>query len=249
MSGSYAKSRRVKRSAAARIRPFWILIAVAGIASLGGLAFLAMWPGFDLERVTVSGNQRVSSGEILRHADIPTNRSIWLENTAAIADRIRAIPYIGTVSVHRIPPASLAVWVSERVPFAVVRSGAAGAIVDRSLRVLSPAQGDERLPIFVLKNVVLTPGAFIATPEALALAQSYTILVEGGATPASLSFDRYGQLVATTPSGLRVLFGERGDLARKVHLLQAILAQVVRGQRSVATVDLRAPGTPVVVYR
>ncbi|MFY9719065.1 MAG: FtsQ-type POTRA domain-containing protein [Candidatus Cybelea sp.] len=249
MSRGYVKTRRVKRSTAARIRPFWILIAFFGALALLGLVYLAMWPGFNLKRVTVSGNQRVSTDEILARAEIPTNRSIWFENTRAIADRIRAIPYVDSVSVGRIPPASLTVWVTERVPFAILQSGATQAIVDHAMRVLSPASGDERLPVFILPNLDLTPGRFVTAPDALALRESYTTLAGNGVFPASLAFDRFGGLVATTPSGLRILFGERNDLGHKVRLLQAILAQVVRRQRSVAAIDLRAPGTPVVVYR
>jgi cell division septal protein FtsQ len=245
----YGKSRRFKRSAAARIRPFWILIAFFGTLALIGLAFLAMWPGFNVKNVTVAGNQRVSTDEILARAAIPTNRSIWFENTGAIADRIRAIPYIDSVSVGRIPPASLTVWVTEREPFAVLQSGETRALVDHAMRVLSPAPTDETLPVFIVPNLALRPGMFVTEPGALALRASYTAMAGSGLSPASLTFDRYGGLVATTPSGLHVLFGERDDLGRKVRLLQAILAQVVRRQRSVAAIDLRAPGTPVVVYR
>jgi cell division protein FtsQ len=249
VSRGFVKSRRFKRSAAARIRPFWILIAFFGTLAVLGLAFLAMWPGFDLKHVTVTGNQRVSTDEILARAAIPTNRSIWFENTGAIADRIRAIPYIDSVSVGRIPPVSLTVWVTERVPFAILESGETRAIVDRAMRVLSPAPDDERLPVFIVPDLGLTPGRFVTAPGALALRETYIAMAGSGVSPASLSFDRYGGLVATTPSGLRVLFGERDDLGHKVRLLQAILAQVVRRQGSVAAIDLRAPGTPVVVYR
>ena len=108
-----------------------------------------MWSGFDPSHVAVTGNRHVPSGEILRVADIPANRSIWLDNTKAIAARVRTIPYIGKASIHRLPPASFTIAVSERVPFAVLRAGGQSAVVDRELRVLSPAAGDELLPAFV----------------------------------------------------------------------------------------------------
>jgi DNA-binding transcriptional regulator YdaS (Cro superfamily) len=45
------------------------------------------------------------------------------------------------------------------------------------------------------------------------------------------------------------LLGPQSDLAQKLTLVDAILAQVVHGQRRIAAIDVRAPGTPVVVYR
>ena len=180
MSGSYLKSKRVKRSAAARIRPFWIMIALAGVLSVAAGAFLAMWSGFDPRQVAVTGNRRVPSSEILRVADIPQNRSIWLDDTRAIAARIRAIPLIGTVSIRRLPPASFTIAVTERVPFATLTSEGQTVVVDRALRVLSPATGNEQLPSFVLSlHRSLAPGTFVSARDALVLRDVYATMALG----------------------------------------------------------------------
>lgn len=250
MSGRHSKSKRVKRSAAARIRPFWIMFALAGIVSVAAGTFFTMWAGFDPSHVAVTGNRRVSSSEILRVADIPANRSIWLDNTKAIAARIRTIPYVGKASIHRLPPASLTIAVSERVPFAVLRSDGQSAVVDRELRVLSPAAGDELLPAFVLTlHGSLAPGTFVTAHGASILRDVYTTMASGGLTPAVLAFDRYGDIIADISGGPRLLLGQPDDIGRKVRLINAILAQVVHRQQSVSAIDVRAPATPVVVYR
>jgi cell division septal protein FtsQ len=250
MSSSYLKSKRVKRSAAARIQPFWIMIALAGVLSVAAGAFLTMWSGFDARQVAVTGNRRVPSSEILRVADIPPNRSIWLDDTKTIAARIRTIPLVGTVSIHRLPPASFTIAVSERVPFATLTSDDQSVVVDRALRVLSPASGDETLPSFVLSlHRSLAPGTFVTAHDALVLRDVYTTMVSNGLTPATLTLDQYGDVVASIAGGPRLLLGEPNNLGRKVRLLNAILAQVVRRQLSVSAVDVRAPATPVVVYR
>jgi len=223
---------------------------VAGVLSAAAGAVLTMWSGFDPSQVAVTGNRRVSSGEILRVADIPPNRSIWLDDTKAISTRIRTIPFVGTVSIHRLPPASFTIAVSERVPFATLTSNGRSAVVDRELRVLSPATGGERLPSFVLSlHRSLAPGTFVTVHDALVLRDAYTTMAAGGLTPSVLTFDRYGDVVASLSGGPRLLLGEPNDLARKVRLVNAILAQVVRRQLRVSAVDVRAPAAPVVVYR
>jgi cell division protein FtsQ len=242
--------RRRKRSAAARIRPFWMSIALLGLVAAAVIGVAATWPGFEAKDVEVVGNERVSSNEILRHADITRRRSIWLQNLGGVARRIQSIPYIAAASVHRIPPRSIRISVTERVPFAVLQSGPERVVVDRGLRVLEPASADERRPVLIVPaGLALWPGKFVTTRDAITLRDAYEAMLLRRITPSSLAFDRYGGLVVTLHDGLRVLLGQEGDLVQKLTLVEAILAQVVRAQRRITTIDVRAPSTPVVVYR
>jgi cell division septal protein FtsQ len=250
MSRGYAKSRRANRSAAARIRPFRMIIALAGLVVAAAVAFLVTWPGFYPKKIVVAGNRRVSSSEILARAEIAPNRSLWLENTAAAEARIRAIPDLATVSIHRFPTGTVRVVVTERVPFAILESGARSGIVDRALRVLSSQVVASSLPVLaVTPGLALVPGRFVTSRDALALRDAYETMNAKGIAPKSLAMDKYGDLVATLPNDLRLLLGAPEGLSEKAALTSAILAQVVRGQRRVSAIDLRAPATPVIVYR
>jgi cell division protein FtsQ len=243
-------ARRRKRSAAARIRPFWVPLGVLGLAAVAAAAFAATWSGFDPKKVEVSGNRRVSTAQILRAAGIAPHVSIWLQPTRAIARRIESIPYVGSAWIHRVPPASLRIAVTEREPFAILWSSPEGAIVDRSLRVLEAAGGDEPLPELIVRpDLGLRPGEFVVTHDAVELRGAYEAMAARRIVPRSLALDRYGGLVVTLRDGLRVLIGQESDLGQKLTLVDAILAQVVRGQRRVAAIDVRAPSAPVIVYR
>lgn len=247
---SYARARRAKRSPASRVRPFWVLFTLAGIAAAGALAFFATWPGFDLQHVIVSGNRKVTTGEILQAARISANRSIWLENTGAIASRIGRIPYVESVSIHQLPPASLKIVVRERVPIAVLQVDGDSAVVDRSLRVLEEPATTQTLPVFSLgTTLALTPGEFVRTKDALELRDAYETLSGKGTKITVLSLDRYGDLVAELPGGVRVLLGGPENLEKKIALADAIVSQTGRAQRKISALDLRAPNTPVIVYR
>jgi cell division protein FtsQ len=225
------------------------LVFCAAVA-LGALGVAATWPGFNPKHIAVRGNRQVGSREILVHAAINPRVSIWLQNTRAIEARVAAIPYIARAAVHRIPPASIVIAVTERTPFAMLLSGDDAAVVDRNMRVLTLDAPDEPLPEFVIDpGASLVPGAFVRTHQALALRDAYDAVTGRGIVPAQLSLDRFGGLVVTMPGGLRLLFGSENDMGGKVRLAQAILAQVVGHQSRVAAVDLRAPAAPVLVYR
>jgi cell division protein FtsQ len=241
--------KRRKRSTVARFRPFWVPIALGGIVALGGLLFAAMWPGFEPRHVVVTGNRRVGRGEILTRAAVASHVSMWLQNTGAMAARIEAIPYVATVQVRRVPPASIRITVSERAPIAIVRSGDEIVLVDHALRVLEPASGGESLPVFVLHRAVdAAPGSFVRLREAAELRDAYDAMAARQMVPVRLEFDRFGGLVVTLRGGLRLLLGSPADFDQKLTLANAIIAQVV-GRQRVAAVDLRAPSAPVLVYR
>lgn len=244
------RRKRRKPSPAARVRPFWLPIAFLLAVAAGALAFAATYPGFDPKRVSVSGNARVSRQEILARAEVAPHTTIWLQNTGAIARRISAIPYVDSARVSRIPPATIRIVVTERTPFAVLRSGYDAAVVDGSLRVLEPHTAASALPVFdVAPGIALTPGIFVRSSQAVALRAAYETMASRQMAPVQLGLDRYGGLVVTMRGGLRLMLGSQSDLPRKLTLADAILAQIVTRRRGVAAIDLRAPSAPVLVYR
>jgi len=216
----------------------------------GALGAAATWPGFDPERIAVTGNHRVTRNEILIEAAIAPHVSIWLQNTGAMAARIERIPFVAWAGVQRIPPASLRIAIEERIPYAQVRSGQSAAIVDQTLRALSAAEDDAMAPVFVLQpGVHLTPGTFIRAASALELRDVYQAMREREFVPVELALDRFGGLVVTLRGGMRLLLGSENDLDQKLTLAKAIEAQVASRQPQLTTIDLRAPAAPVVVYR
>jgi len=171
----------------ARLRPFWLPIVFCAAVVAGALAAAATWPGFQPQRIAVTGNHRVPRDEILAEAAIAPHVSIWLQNTRAMAARIERIPYVATAAVQRFPPASLRIVVAERVPYAVVRSGGGEAVVDRGLRALSPADSSAELPVFVLEpGVQLSPGTFVRGNSARELRDAYETTRARGFAPVEM---------------------------------------------------------------
>ncbi len=227
-----------------------MLIAVCAVLVLVALGLAASWPGFDPKSVAVTGNERVARSEILDRAAVASDQSMWFQSLGAMRARIETIPYVASATVRRLPPASIVIVVSERTPFAVVRSGDEAVVVDRGLRVLQAATGEENLPVFSVKpGVTLIPGEFLTQDGIVTLRDDYEAMIVAHVSPRELALDRFGGLVATVRGGIRVLLGDENDLAKKLALVDPILSQVVSNQRQVAAIDLRAPAAPVIVYR
>ena len=246
-----AARRRRRKSPAAQIRPFWILIvAVLAVAAAGSYAFVK-WPGLFPKSIVVSGERIVSRDEVLAKAQIDMHRNLWLQSPRAMEARIERIPYIATAAVHRIPPANVVIDVTERTPFAIVTSNGSSALVDHDLRVLQNDDGTHSFPrININRDIALTPGSFISEAGVRQLRNDDDTLVAAHVIPAELSFDKYGELVLTMHDGIHVLLGDDDDdFQKKIRLIDPILAQLSRSQRPIQAIDLRAPNTPVVVYK
>lgn len=241
---------RKKKSPAQALRPFWLLIGIVAILAAFGGYYAATWPGFFPKSVMVTGNRVVSSHEILARARVITHANVWLQNMRAAAARVDVIPYVKDAQIHRSLPATVRIAVTERTPYAVLRYRSGAVVVDRDLRVLQRLDGAVTLPQFLLKAThPPADGAFVKDATAMRFNEDYAALARGHVIVTSLRYDKFGDLVATMHGGVRLLLGDDADLQKKTPLVGPILSQVAAGGRRIAAVDLRAPKTPVVVYR
>jgi cell division protein FtsQ len=246
---SRSKPRRRKKSAGARLRPFWILIVLVGIAAAVGGYYAATWPGFYPKSVTVSGNRVVPSALILSRAQIARQQNVWLQSARKASARIEAIPYVKTARIHRSLPATVRITVTERRPFAVLQGGGERAIVDHDLRVLQSEDAHTSLPVIEIRSAIPQNGAFIRDRVALRLRDDYDTLAQAHVAARSLRYDKFGDLIATTRTGVSLLLGDDSDLSKKTPLIDPIISQVSATGKKLAALDLRAPKTPVVVYK
>lgn len=245
-------AKRRKKSPGARLRPFWILFVLVAIAASAGGYYAATWPGFFPKRVSVSGNRIVPTAQILARAAIEPRENLWLQNMHAAAARIETIPYVQTARIRRSLPANVRITIAERTPFAVVQygTGTRRVLVDRDLRVLQPDDAPLALPVIMLKTAAMPRvGAFVHDDDVQRLRDDYAALAQAHVAVRSLHYDRFGDLVATTQGGIALLLGDDSDLAKKTPLIDPIISQVSATGRKLAAVDLRAPRTPVVVYK
>ncbi len=243
--------RRRKKTAAARLRPFWFLVLLLFVLAACGAYLFVTWPALRPHSVAVEGNHVVPKAAILEAARIDLRTNMWLQNTRVMGQRIDAIPYVDTASVHRLPPATFTIRVTERVPFARLVTSGGTVIVDRTLRALQEAEPTfDALPAFIAKTAPRPRvGTTVTEPQTVALRNDEEALAGASLVTSTLEHDKFGDLVVTLHNGVRVLFGDEIDLAQKIPLVEPILTQVGKQGRPIAAIDLRAPKTPVVVYK
>ncbi|MDQ6933016.1 MAG: cell division protein FtsQ/DivIB, partial [Candidatus Eremiobacteraeota bacterium] len=186
-----------------------------------------------------------------RKAAVRDDENLWFQNMHAAALRIESIPYVKTASLHRSLPADLQIIVTERAPDAVVATDSGTALIDDDGRVLeSGGVYPVDLPrVRIHLTEPLSPGRFLEDPRIARVQRDYKLLLRNKVVVYALQFNKRTELTVQLRSGVTVELGEDADLAQKAALVDPILHQLSGQIEKVTTLDLRAPGTPIVVYK
>jgi cell division protein FtsQ len=213
-------------------RGLLLALAVAGLAAAAGWVVLAS-SLLGVDRVTVSGASAVAAEEVVALASVAPGTPLARVDTGAVAARVAALPRLESVEVHRRWPGTLAVVVTERVPLAVERTGAAYAVLDDDGVALQRAPRPPRgLPVLE------------ATGERSSTARGAALAVLD-ALPPDLRAQVQGVRATGSDDVRLALAGERTVVwgsadrgARKAVVLRALLGIEAR------TYDVTAPDVP-----
>lgn len=234
---SSSRARFADRARSARwrsSRPVLGGIAV-GVVIAALAAFVYAGPVLVLREVVVSGVQGSLGTQVRAAAAAPMNEPLAQVDTAAIVARVRALPFVAGVSVHRQWPSTLGVAVRARTPAALVPDPPSGyRIVDGSgIAYGTSARPLSGVPVI---TVDLTPASRPALLAAL------TVLA---ALPPGIR-STVRSVTARSPDDVRlrvgkttVVWGGPDRSERKARIYEEL-------RRTRASVyDLSSPDTPV----
>ena len=244
-------SRRRKAVARSRTRKI-----VATVTTLGALAALS-WAAFAspllaVDEVRVVGAKHTTAGEIARAADIDDSDNLLLISTDAIAQAAETLPWVKSAEVDRILPGTVRVRVTERVPALILTVGAARWTIDVRGRVLAVGEGgtegDASLPVITgAETGDIEVGGTVVAPELVDALKAFRSLdrklrqkVAGVVAP---SLER---ISFSLEDGTLIRFGAAERLSAKNEVLNALLDEIARENRSVAYIDVRVPTSPAV---
>jgi cell division septal protein FtsQ len=135
------------------------LLGAAKIASILGLAVYGGWrgtaialsaPALQVSRITVRGNERLATGEVLAILDGLRGRNILKVRLDEWRKRLIASPWVDEVTLRRILPSEIDVLIQERRPIGIARLSGNLYLVDAEGIVIDqygPSHADFDLPV------------------------------------------------------------------------------------------------------
>ncbi len=97
------------------------LMAAFSYVAYHGYSFLTMSPQFNINNVSIQGNQRLDEQEVLEWAGPVQKENIFRIDMAALADRLIKHPWIFSASIERTLPDKLRISIRERTPYAKIK--------------------------------------------------------------------------------------------------------------------------------
>jgi cell division protein FtsQ len=237
-----------------------LLLGVAVLSAVGILWLIVQSPFLSVQHVQVEGASTQTRLAVERAAAVKDGSALLFLDTAAIADRVEALPWVAHASVRRDLPNGVTIKVEERLPVAWMRRpppagsppGALGpvAVVDVFGRVLEdqtdpPAGlpaiiGPDRVPRRGEHLASRAPAAALAAlPDALR-AQTAALVLRDGQGVLQLGTPPGG----AHPAAGQVRLGRLEQVAQKGAAALAVLDQLARDGDTVRYVDVRVPGSP-----
>lgn len=112
-----------------------------------------------VSRITVSGNTRMSRGEVLSLLDGLRGRSMVTLDIEAWREKLMASPWVSDAAIRRVLPGNIDVFISEREPMGIGRIGQSLYLIDRGGEVI-----DEFGPNYADLDLPVIDGLASATP-------------------------------------------------------------------------------------
>ena len=150
VSAKSAKRRRFRPRLAWGVvrRLLSVLLFVFGMYQ--SIAFAFTTPLLRVNRISVHGNVRLSSGEVQALVEDLRGSSILRVDLDAFRQRLVESPWVGDVALRRVLPSTVEIFISERRPVGLCRMGPDLYLVDESGTVIDqfgPQYSEFDLPI------------------------------------------------------------------------------------------------------
>lgn len=220
------------------------------VALVAGAAGAGRSPLFDVDYADVRGAERTPRRDVVRAGALAGHPAMLDIDTATIARRVEALPWVLEATVRRQWPGTVRIDVTERSPAAVLPAAGNGwALADRTGRVLQIGP-DKPAGLPVIGNTPRPERAGASVPEAatpsLRVAAALPATVRPRVADVATLASGEVELQLTPPGGV-VRLGAPVDLDHKLSVVATVLARV--DLAGVSVIDVRVPRAPALTRR
>jgi cell division protein FtsQ len=227
------------RSGAAR----WLVLAMGVVVLLGAGWWISNSPLFDLQKLEVRGNTRLTTKQITRLSGLTSETNVLWLSGGAVEATLERDPWIQDATVIRHLPSEVQILVTERLA-AAVTAGEEPMLIATDGTVLGHARGSTELPSIVAPEGPLTVGSRLPVSAELEIVAALPDSVRPMVSTVTRQSD--GSVALLTRDGITVLYGDASQATAKADTLRATLSWARKQGVHPTYVDVRAPTAPAI---
>ncbi|NTW72184.1 MAG: FtsQ-type POTRA domain-containing protein [Eubacteriaceae bacterium] len=245
---------RRQRKKKKRIKIFIRFLLI--LASIGLLSYLLFFtPFFNVKSIEFFDNDRLSKETLLKVSGLKAEENIFLVKKNKALDKLKTLPYVSDVSIIRVFPDTLKVYVTERVPVCIFIQSKKYLYIDGSGRILeiSDSLKDWDIPVVsgaekVIKNPVA--GSNLKMEPAWVrnnVIDSIKTLADKSLTKyiSEINITKEKQLYLYTTGGSIIMVKDNSSILEKIDFLSTYLIE--KDNRMI--IDLTHGGNPTYTPR
>jgi cell division protein FtsQ len=213
------------------------------LAVVAAFAAALRSPLLDVDREIVTGAARTGRAVVAEAAGIHRGDQLMDVDAKGAGQRVAALPWVLDVTVSRGLDGLVKLSGREREPVASVAAGDTLLLVDATGRVLGPPPDGTPAGLVRLEGLEGPFSAGNQLPGAASVALGVASRLDDRLQQAVSSLSVGPEISGRLTAGGEVLLGGTDRLSAKLRSLATVLDQV--DLTCLATVDLRAPGNPV----
>jgi cell division protein FtsQ len=248
------KRKRIVHEFPVLIRYFFLVCSIFLFLKLGFHlpTFLSSPP----DTLTIKGNHILSEEVIKQYLKLDEERSWFRLDPYQLSVQLRRHPWIEKALVHRSPPLTLNVNITERVPIAFLKTSDKLYLLGNDYLVLKRLQLSESwdLPIIVNRSIKnITPGDKLQPKELKRAFQLVTLLKEEKTLPLDavseiIITDPFNIVLISSPDGIRIKFGFE-NFRKKLAALSRLMPLITTNRKRIVYIDLRTIRGAVIKYK
>lgn len=237
--------RKEKKPRSSSLGPFaiWgrILLVGGPLILVGVIAASYLTPMFAIEKIIVSGTERLSADDLGESLESLMDRPLTTIGESEVAELLGDYSLIETFTFQAQPPHTLKVTVRERQPILVLVRGGKNYLYDPAGVQIAQAEDTKTYPFLVLIGEPKDNPRFVAAVETLLSLPiaTYSQVFSIEVTPQLTS------KLVLRESNTVVLWGDSKDSILKAAVLDSLIAT---GVEDGVLIDVSSPNAPVVTY-
>ena len=208
------------------------------------------------DTLNIHGNRSLSGESIRQSLSLFEGQSWFSLDPYLMSLQLRKHPWIGKALVHRSPPSTIDVHVTEKVPIAFLKTTSELFLLSEDFLVLKKYQPTESwdLPIIVDRNIRhIQPGNKLQPTKLKRAFHLMALLKENKALPLSavseiIISDPFNIILVTSPDGIRIIAGFEG-FEKKLASLSRVLPEISENSDRIRYIDLRSIRGVTVKYK